>query len=147
MKVGLLGDGQELGQHDLDVVGADARRDHRDAQAPVPAGDRAELAMLAIDLDVVEQRGDALGPVQVAGQQDVVGHLAGGEVDVVLALGVGQRDQRVRVGHVASFSSTSASARAARNDSHHRARAASRFCSIGHAQATLAVRGAPTMEP
>ena len=43
--------------------------------------------------------GDAVGPVRVAGQEDVVRHLAGREVDVVLAIGVGQRDQGVRMRH------------------------------------------------
>ncbi len=99
-----LRDGQELGHDDLDVVGADAGGDDRDAQAAVAAGDRVELAVPALHLDVVEERRDAVGAIGIARQEDVVGHLAGREVDVVLALRVGQRDQRVRVRHGDSFS-------------------------------------------
>ena len=68
------------------------------------AGDRLELAVRATHLDVVEELRDALHAIGVAGQEDVVGHLARGEVDVVLAIRVGQRDQRVRVRHGDSFS-------------------------------------------
>ena len=69
------------------------------AQAAMPAGDGVELAVATGDLDRVEQAGDAVGAVGVPGQEDVVRDLAGGEVDVVLAIGVGQRDQRVRMRH------------------------------------------------
>ncbi len=93
MKVGARSrDGQDLGDDDLDVVGADARGDHGDAQSLVRAGDGVELAMAAMDLDILEHLGDAVGAVGVARQQDVVGDLSGSEVDVVLAVGIGQRD-------------------------------------------------------
>jgi hypothetical protein len=61
------------------------------------AGDRVELAMPPLQLDIIEERRDAVGAVGIARQEDVVGHLARGQVDVILALRVGQRDRRVGV--------------------------------------------------
>ena len=47
----VLGDRQDLGEHDLDVVRADAGRDARDAPALVRAGGRGELAVAVLVLD------------------------------------------------------------------------------------------------
>ena len=123
-----------LGDDDLDVVGADAGGHHRHAQALMRAGHRVELAVATMDLDVLEHLRDAVGPIGIARQQDVIGDLSGREVDVVLAVGVGQRDQRIRFGHGASFCPTSASARAARNDSHVRACVQAVLARSAHAQ-------------
>ena len=49
ISVGRCGDGQDLGHHDLDIVRADAGRDHRDPKAAIRPGDRVELAVTALD--------------------------------------------------------------------------------------------------
>ena len=67
------------------------------ALATVRTGDRGELAVPALELDVVEQPGDLGGAVGVAGEEEVLGQLAGAEIDVVLPLPVGERDAVVRV--------------------------------------------------
>ncbi len=93
---GVRRDGQDLGQHDLDVVGPDARRDGRDAPSMEAAGDRGELAVALAHLDVGQPRGDALDAILVAGEEDVLGQFAWSECDVVLPFAVGKRDAGVR---------------------------------------------------
>ena len=88
-------DGQDLGDHDLDVVGADAGRDGRDAPSVEASGDRGELAVALAHLDVGQPRGDAVDAVRVAGEEDVLGQLAWSECDVVLPFAVGKRDAGV----------------------------------------------------
>ena len=53
--------------------------------------------MPALELDVVEQPGDAGGSIWVAGEEEVLGQFAGAEIDVVLPLPCGKRDAVVRV--------------------------------------------------
>jgi hypothetical protein len=62
-------------------------------------------------LDIVEHGCDPVGPIRVPREEDIVGHFTGREVDVVLTIRVGQRNQRVRVTHGDSFDYTSLSAR------------------------------------
>src|SRR5262245_43276240 len=92
-----LRDRENLGDHDLDVVRSDTRRDDRHALATVRAGDRRKFAMPALELDVVEQPGDPGGSVWVAGEEEVLGQFAGAEIDVVLPLPNGERDAVIRV--------------------------------------------------
>ena len=69
----------------------------RDALAPVRARDRHELPVPMLELDAVEAGGDAVGPVRVAGEEDVLGQFARAESDVVLPLAGRERDAGVRV--------------------------------------------------
>ena len=64
----------------------------RDPQALVHARGARELAMAVPELDAVEEGGDALDAVLVAGEEDVVGQLTRAEADVVLPLAGGDRD-------------------------------------------------------
>jgi hypothetical protein len=52
--------------------------------------------MTALELDALEALRDLRRPVLVARQQDVLGQLAPGQVDVVLLVGIGQRDRSFR---------------------------------------------------
>jgi hypothetical protein len=80
----------ELDDRDLGAARAHAGAEHGDAQAAVNAGEGDVLAVAALELDLVEETGDALGPAGVADEDDRGGDLSGGEVDVVLAaFGVG----------------------------------------------------------
>ena len=94
---GLIGDGQDLGHHDLHVVGPDAGRHDGHAAAVETAGDRGELAVLPVELHVLEARGDPLDPLRVTGEEDVLGQLTPTEADVVLPISVRERDAGVRV--------------------------------------------------
>ena len=95
MKVGPVRDREDLRDHDLDVVGADPGRDHRDALAAVRAGGRGELAVSMLQLDRVEARRDPGGPVRVTGEEDVLGQLAWAESDVVLPFAGRDRDAAI----------------------------------------------------
>ena len=77
-------DRQDLRHRDLDVVRADPGRDDRDPGAAIRPGDRGELPVAPLELDVVETRGDPGGPVGVAGEEDVLGQVTRSESDVVL---------------------------------------------------------------
>ena len=98
----MLGDGQDLGDDDLDVVGADACRDARHSATLVDAGGRGELTMSLLELDLVEEGGNLRRAVLVARQEDVFGELARCAIDVVLAIRVGYRNQSACRRHPAS---------------------------------------------
>ena len=77
--------------------------DTTDTRMPVALpGDGRELAVLAPHLDRVEHPRDALDAGGVTGQQDVLGELARRQVDVVLAVGLGQGHPAVADGQHAS---------------------------------------------
>ena len=87
-----LGDRQDLGHDDLDVVRADAGRDDRHPLASISSGDRRELPVSALELDGFEARGDPGGSIGVTGEEDVLGQFAWTEFDVVLPFsGCGSR--------------------------------------------------------
>ena len=69
----MIGDRQDLGDHDLDVVRADACRDTRQTTALVHPGGGRELAVAVLVLDRVEELGDLGRAVLIAGKQDVFG--------------------------------------------------------------------------
>ena len=97
---GTLGDRQDLADHDLDVVRADAGGHARDAEALVQAGRAGELPVAVGALDGIEARCDSLDAILVAGEEDVVRELTGSQPDVVLPLAGGNRDAFVRVRQV-----------------------------------------------
>ena len=92
-----VGDGEDLGNDDLDVVGPDPGRDDRNplSLGIVPVADANSRCRCSSSTSI-EARGDAGGPVLVAGEQDVLGEFAGSESDVVLPFAGGDRDPAVR---------------------------------------------------
>lgn len=91
-----LDDLAQLDHRDLGGPAAHAGAHHRDPQAAVFAGVGDELAAATLELDAVEEAGDAGGPRGVADQHDVARDLAGGEADVVLpTLGVAHSFRRL----------------------------------------------------
>ena len=93
----MLADLEDLREHDLDVVGADASRQGGDAEALVLAGRARELAVAMRPLDGVEVGGDPLDAVLVPGEEDVIGQLTRAEPDVVLPFAGGDCDAGIRV--------------------------------------------------
>ena len=77
-----VGEGVQLGHHDVDVVGADAMGKEGDALAVPPAGDGDELAGGVPEFDVFQHFGDHVDPAGVAHEDDVVGQFFRLEVDV-----------------------------------------------------------------
>ena len=77
-----VGEGVELGHHDVDVVGADARREHREPLSAAAAGHPHELPRGASGLDLVEQGDEHLHAAGIADEYHVVGKLVGTDVDV-----------------------------------------------------------------
>jgi len=53
--------------------------------------------MALAHLDVCQARSDALDPILVAGEEDVLGQLAWSEADVVLPFAIRKRDAGIRV--------------------------------------------------
>ena len=96
---GRIGDLHDLGQHDLDVVGAHPGGHAAESHAAVRPRRRRDLAVAALELDRVPARRDLRHPTGIADQQDVLGQLASLEADVVLArsgprcVGLGQVGQ------------------------------------------------------
>ena len=78
-----------------------------------------------MDLDVLQHRGDAVGAIGVAGQQDVLRQLTGCQVDVVLALPGRQRHAGSASVTAAPRTRPSPSAEPAANDRHPREEASS----------------------
>ena len=77
-----VGQGVQLGQHDVDVVRADAGRDDREAFAPEGAGHGVKFAVGDFLFARVEAGGDGLDASRIADQQHRVGQLFGAQVEV-----------------------------------------------------------------
>ena len=92
-----LRDRQDLRHRDLDIVRADTGRDDRDTDAAIRSGDRGELSVAPLELDVVEARGDPGGPIGVPGEEDVLGQFTRSESDVVLPFSCGEGYAGIRV--------------------------------------------------
>ena len=98
MKVGSLGDRQDLRHHDLDVVRADARSTRPRPAGPryVPVADANSRCRCSSSMES-KRDGDPRGPIGVAGEEDVLGQLTRAESDVVLPFAGGDCDAGVRV--------------------------------------------------
>src|SRR3989304_2450147 len=78
-------DREDLREHDLHVVRTDPGRDGGDAMPAIEPRDRGELPVPPFDLDGVEALSDRGSPVRGSREEEVLGHFAGAESDVVLA--------------------------------------------------------------
>ena len=74
--------GVKLGHHDVDIVGADAVGEGRDAFAVALARDGNEFTRLVTELYVLEVLSYHIHPGGVSHHDDIVGQFLGLEVDV-----------------------------------------------------------------